>query len=68
MALFPQCVFTAVSIHIEDDEGELFAGSRTLLRQRREEAFARIEELRKEMQPLGMSTQEWIRRDRDSHE
>ncbi len=40
----------------------------TLLRQRREKAFARIEELRKEMEPLGMSTQEWIRRDRDSHE
>lgn len=40
----------------------------TLLRQRREEAFARIEELRKEMEPLGMSTEEWIRRDRDSHE
>jgi hypothetical protein len=40
----------------------------TLLRQRREEAFARIEELRKQMEPLGMSAEEWIRRDRDSHE
>ncbi len=40
----------------------------TLLRQRREEAFARIEEMRKQMEPLGMSAEEWIRRDRDSHE
>jgi hypothetical protein len=40
----------------------------TLLRQRREEAFARIEELRKQMEPLGMNAEEWIRRDRDSHE
>jgi metal-responsive CopG/Arc/MetJ family transcriptional regulator len=30
----------------------------TLLRQRREEAFARIEELRKQMEPLGMSSEE----------
>lgn len=40
----------------------------TLLRQRRKEAFARIEELRKQMDPLGMSAEEWVRRDRDSHE
>jgi hypothetical protein len=40
----------------------------TLLHQRREEAFARIEELRKQMEPLGISAEEWIRRDRDSHE
>ena len=40
----------------------------TLLRQRREEAFARIEELRKQMEPLGMSAEEWIRQGRDSHE
>ncbi len=40
----------------------------TLLRQGREKAFARIDELRKEMKPLGMSAEEWIRRDRDSHE
>ncbi|MGH8610502.1 MAG: hypothetical protein ACREYF_00250 [Gammaproteobacteria bacterium] len=40
----------------------------TLLRQGREKAFARIDELRKEMKPLGMSAEEWIRRDQDSHE
>jgi hypothetical protein len=40
----------------------------TLARRRRMEAFARIRERSKTMEPLGMSAEEWIRQDRDSHE
>jgi hypothetical protein len=40
----------------------------TLARRRRMEAFARIRERSKTMEPLEMSAEEWTRRDRDNHE
>ncbi len=39
-----------------------------LRRRQREEAFARIRERAAAMEPLGMSVEEWVRQDRDSHE
>ncbi len=43
------------------------AVSETLLRLKREEAFARIEELRKTMKPVSGTAEQWVREDRDSH-
>jgi len=43
------------------------AVSETLLRRKREEAFARIEELRKTMKPVPGTAEQWVREDRDSH-
>jgi len=43
------------------------AVSENLQKRRREEAFARIEELRRTMKPVSGTAEEWVREDRDSH-
>lgn len=43
------------------------AVSETLLKRKREEAFARIEALRKTMKPVPGTSEQWVREDRDSH-
>ena len=41
--------------------------SETVLRRKREEAFASIEELRKTMPPMPGTAEQWVREERDSH-
>ncbi|QXP84559.1 hypothetical protein [Methylococcus sp. Mc7] len=43
------------------------AVSETLLKRKREEAFARIEAARMTMKPVPGTSEQWVREDRDSH-
>lgn len=43
------------------------AVSEALLRRQREEAFARIDAMRKTMKPVPGTAEQWVREDRNSH-